>query len=159
MSAMQRLAPPAASPQAVLLLDGSIPCDLDALHAQALELMLRRSGLRSLTLTPAVEADRLARAARALRPAAVVLSGRRTSLDQIGRLVYAVRRTVPDITIFDFRGAVPDTGASTVSRLGEHSLAARDALVVWLEGRAANRVATPVAVRSPVPVQVAAAGA
>jgi DNA-binding transcriptional MerR regulator len=160
MSAMQRLTPPAAHEQAILLLDGSIPCDLDALHAQALELMLRRSGLRSLTLTPAIDVDRLGRLVRALHPAAVVLSGPRLSLDQIGRLVYAIRRTVPDLTIFDFRGAVPDTGASTVRRLGDQPLPARDVLLEWLEGRP---VARPVPRRvvglSPAPAPVAAAGA
>ena len=69
MSAMKRLSPPATRPEGILLLDGSAPCDLDALHAQALELFLRRAGIRCLTLTLAVELDRLGRALRALRPA------------------------------------------------------------------------------------------
>jgi hypothetical protein len=133
MSAMKRLSPPAHRDEGILVLDGSTPCDLDALHAQAFELVLRRSGLRSLTLTPGIEIDRLGRALRALTPAAVVLTGRRTSLEDVGRLVYAIRRGVPNITVFDFRGAVPDTGASTVRRLGEQPLAARDAVVAWLE--------------------------
>ena len=37
--------------------------------------------------------------------------------------------------MFDFRGALPDTGASTVCRLGESSVAAREALVEALEDR------------------------
>ena len=41
------------------------------------------------------------------------------SLDSIGRLVYAVRSVVREVAVFDYRGAVPDTGASTVFRLGE----------------------------------------
>jgi DNA-binding transcriptional MerR regulator len=133
MSAMKRLSPPAHRDEGVLVLDGSTPCDIDALYAQAFELVLRRSGLRSLTLTPGIETDRLGRALRALTPAAVVLTGRQTSLEDVGRLVYAIRRGVPNITVFDFRDAVPDTGASTVRRLGEQPLAARDAVVTWLE--------------------------
>ena len=48
-----------------------------------------------------------------------MLTGRRVSLDSIGRLVYAVRSVVREVTVFDYRGAVPDTGASTVFRLGD----------------------------------------
>ena len=94
--------------------------------------MLRRAGLRTLSLTPAVELTRLGRALRALDPKAVVLTGQRVSLDSIGRLVYAVRSVARDVTVFDYRGAVPDTGASTVSRLGESPVAARDALLARL---------------------------
>jgi MerR family transcriptional regulator, light-induced transcriptional regulator len=133
LSAIKRLAPPAGRPDGVLLFDASGPCDLDALHAQALELILRRAGLRTLSLTPAIEPHRLGRAVRALDPGAVVLSGRHVSLDSIGRLVYAVRGIAQGATVFDYRGAVPDTGASTVCRLGESPLAAADMLLAHLE--------------------------
>jgi len=53
MAALKRLSPPARLPQGVLVLDASSPLELDALHAQALELVLRRAGLRTLTLSPA----------------------------------------------------------------------------------------------------------
>ena len=112
-----------------MIFDASAPCDLDALHAQALEVVLRRAGLRTLSLTPAVDLTRLGRALRALEPSAVVLTGRRVSLDSIGRLVYAIRSVVPEVTVFDYRGAVPDTGASTVYRLGDSPVSARDALM------------------------------
>jgi DNA-binding transcriptional MerR regulator len=135
LSALKRLTAPATRAEGVLIFDGSSPCDLDALHAQALELMLRRAGLRTLLLTPAIEPTRLGRALRALSPSACVLTGRRGSLDAIGRLVYAVRSVVQDVLVFDFRGAVPDTGASTVFRLGELPSAARDQLLVKLDGR------------------------
>jgi hypothetical protein len=115
-----------------MIFDASAPCDLDAVHAQALEVVLRRAGLRTLSLTPAVELNRLGRALRALDPKAVILTGRRVSLDSIGRLVYAVRSVVREVTVFDYRGAVPDTGASTVHRLGEMPVAARDALLARL---------------------------
>ena len=118
LSALRRVTPPATRVEGVLLFDASIPCDLDGLHVQALELMLRRAGLRTLVLTASIEPARLGRALRALRPDALVLGGTRASLDSIGRLVYAVRSVRDGIEVFDFGGALPDTGASTVRRLG-----------------------------------------
>jgi hypothetical protein len=123
--------------------DGSITFDVDALHAQALEILLRRAGLRTLALTPAIDTGRLARALRVLEPSAVVLTGRRASLDAIGRLVYAVRGAVVDVAVFDYRGAVPDSGASTVTRLGNRPLAARDGIVSHLDAHAWGRVPAP----------------
>lgn len=154
LSAQRRLAPAATRNEGIMIFDASAPCDLDAVHAQALEVVLRRTGLRSLALTPAIELTRLGRALRALDPAAVVLTGQRVSLDSIGRLVYAVRSIVREVVVFDYRGAVPDTGASTVFRLGDAPVAARDALLSRLEraaadaqARAANR--PPAAVAPP----------
>jgi DNA-binding transcriptional MerR regulator len=142
MSALRRVTPPATRVEGVLLFDASIPCDLDGLHVQALELMLRRAGLRTLTLTASIEPARLGRALRALRPDALVLGGGRASLDAIGRLVYAVRGVRDGIEVFDFGGALPDTGASTVRRLGSAPTAARDAL---LERLTAPPLAPPAA--------------
>jgi DNA-binding transcriptional MerR regulator len=136
LSAQRRLTPPATRRTGVMIFDASAPCDLDAVYAQAFEVMLRRAGLRTLALTPSVELTRLGRALRALDPSALVLTGRRVSLDSIGRLVYAVRSIVREIVVFDYRGAVPDTGASTVLRLGDSPVAARDALVAKLEAAA-----------------------
>ena len=133
LAAQRRLAPPASRPEGVMVFDASAPCDLDAVYAQALEVVLRRAGIRTLALTSAIEPTRLGRALRALDPAAVVLTGRRVSLDSIGRLVYAVRSTAREAVVFDFRGAVPDTGASTVFRLGELPVAAKDALLTRLD--------------------------
>jgi hypothetical protein len=129
LSAMRRVAPAATRDEGVLLLDATIPGDPEALQVQALELMLRRAGLRTLVLTAATEPARLGRALRALRPNALVLGGTRASLDMIGRLVYAVRSAQEGIEVLAFGGALPDTGASTVSRLGSDPLPARDALV------------------------------
>ncbi len=126
-----------------MIFDASAPCDLDAVHAQALEVVLRRAGLRTLALTPAIDLTRLGRALRALNPSAVVLTGQRVSLDSIGRLVYAVRSIVREVVVFDYRGAVPDTGASTVGRLGELPVPARDALLSRLEQAAARTDGRP----------------
>ena len=87
---------------------------------------------------------RLGRALRALNPTAVVLTGRRVSLDSIGRLVYAVRSIVREVIVFDYRSAVPDTGASTVFRLGDNPVAARDALLSRLEQATAQNAPRPV---------------
>jgi MerR family transcriptional regulator, light-induced transcriptional regulator len=145
LSAQRRLAPSATRREGVMIFDASAPCDLDALYAQALELALRRSGLRTLSLTPAIELTRLGRALRALEPSAVVLTGRRVSLDSIGRLVYAVRSVVREVVVFDYRGAVPDTGASTVVRLGDSPTAAREALRARLDQTPAQLGPRPVA--------------
>jgi DNA-binding transcriptional MerR regulator len=141
LSALKRLSPPAFRHEGVLVLDASARLDLDALHAQALEVLLRRSGLRTLSLSPAIEPARLGRALRALDPAAVVLTGRRVTLDSIGRLVYAVRSIVHEVAVFDFRGAVPDTGASTVVRLGARPTPACEMLVGRLDDAASAAAA------------------
>lgn len=134
ISALKRLSPPSSRPEGILVFDASALHDFDAVHAQGLELLLRRAGLRTLLLTLAVDSARLTHAVRALGPAAFVLTGQRASLDQIGRLVYAVRGVVPGAVVFDYRGAVPDTGASTVQRLGDNPIAARDTLLAHLDG-------------------------
>jgi len=136
LSALKRLAPPASRSEGVLILDAWTAPDLDTLHAQALELVLRRAGLRTLSLSAAIDRSRLGRALRALDPAAVVLSGQGVSLDEIARAVYAVRSAVPRVAVFDYRTAVPDTGASTICRLGELPIAARDELLAELGRRA-----------------------
>jgi DNA-binding transcriptional MerR regulator len=138
LSAVKRLAPPASGNDGVLILDSWAACELDTLHAQAIELLLRRAGLRTLSLSPAIDRGRMGRALRALAPSGVVLSGGGLSLDEIARLVYAVRSVAHEVVVFDYRSAVPDTGASTICRLGHDPIAARDELLARLQasGRA-----------------------
>jgi MerR family transcriptional regulator, light-induced transcriptional regulator len=147
LAAAQRIAPPATREEGVLIFDASHPTDMDALHVQALELFLRRAGLRVLALPVELEPSRIGNALRALRPAAVVLSGQRASLDVLGRLVYAARQSGGEIEVLDFRGALPDTGASTVVRLGDSPEAAA---VMLRERVASERVATHTRVRERV---------
>ena len=73
----------------------------------------------------------------------MILTGQRITLDSIGRIVYAVRGVAQQAVVFDYRGAVPDTGASTVCRLGERPVAARDALLARLGAAAAPMAARP----------------
>jgi hypothetical protein len=117
LAAAGRLAPPAHQPHGVLIFDGTEPLDLDALHVQALELFLRRAGVRVLTLPTDLHPTRLGNALRALRPRAIVLGGPCGSLDAVGRLIYTTRQSTGEAEVLDFRGALPDTGASTVGRL------------------------------------------
>jgi hypothetical protein len=129
LAAQQRVAQPAHRAESVLIFDASRAPDVDSLYAQALDLGLRRGGLRTLTITLDLDPNRLTRALLAIAPRVVVLTGTRASLDALGRLVYSARRASADVAVYDFRGALPDTGASTVPRLPGRPLAARDALL------------------------------
>jgi DNA-binding transcriptional MerR regulator len=128
LAAAQRVAPAATREEGVLIFDATQPLELDALHVQTLELFLRRASLRVLTLPVELQANRLRSALRALRPSVIVLAGSSASLDIIARLVYAARQCVGDADVFDYRGALPDTGASTVGRLGATPSAALQGL-------------------------------
>src|SRR5947207_13516132 len=86
LAASMRCAPAATREEGILVFDASRPIDTDSLHAQALELVLRRGGLRTLTLTTKLDPDRVSRALHALDPRAAVLTGRRASPDMLGRL-------------------------------------------------------------------------
>jgi DNA-binding transcriptional MerR regulator len=140
LAANQRVAPPAHRADGVLIFDATGPLDLDALRVQALELSLRRSGVRTLTLSVDLDVDRIARALRALQPTAMVLAGGPADLDVLGRLVYAARRHAPGVEVLDYCGALPDTGASTVARLGRSPMQARDVLLDRLARRAPQQV-------------------
>ncbi len=134
LAAAQRVAPPATREEGVLIFDLSRPADIDALYVQALELILRRTGLRVLSLPVDLEDARIGGALRALRPNAVVLGGRGAALDALGKLVYAARQAEPGVEVLDYRGALPDTGASTTRRLGASPTAAAEVLRERLTG-------------------------
>jgi hypothetical protein len=64
---------------------------------------------------------------------------------------------VREVVVFDYRGAVPDTGASTVTRLGEAPLGARDALLAKLDAPVARPAAPPLGeVEAPSPARAGA---
>jgi MerR family transcriptional regulator, light-induced transcriptional regulator len=136
LAATQRISPPASRPEGILVFDASHAPDPEALQTQALELMLRRAGMRTLTLSADADPSRLSHAVAALDPRAVILAGRGASLDALGRLVFTARRIAGDeVAILDYRGAVAHTGSSTVEALPEAPLAAREALLARLDGR------------------------
>jgi DNA-binding transcriptional MerR regulator len=134
LAAAKRVAPGSTRPEGVLIFDASGPCDIDALHAQALELCLRRAGMRTLLLTAEIDASRLAHVLQALNPRLVVLTGRRAWLDALGRIAYQTRGAVDLVEVLDFRGALGETGHSSVPRLGMSAVGARDLLLARLNG-------------------------
>ncbi|HEY5287692.1 MAG TPA: MerR family transcriptional regulator [Solirubrobacteraceae bacterium] len=152
LAAAQRVAPPSTREEGVLVFDSSQNMDMDGLYVQALELFLRRAGLRVLTLPVEMDSARVGNALRALRPRAMVLGGRCASLDAIGRVVYATRQSGGDLQVFDYRGALPDTGASTVIRIGPDPTGA----VRMLRERLAGPVGAATSAATPLPVPVTA---
>jgi len=118
LAAAQRVAPPSTRDEGVLIFDACQSMDMDGLYVQALELFLRRTGLRVLTLPVELDSTRVGSALRALHPQAMVLGGHCASLDAVGRVVYATRQSGGDLQVLDYRGALPETGASTVARIG-----------------------------------------
>lgn len=140
LAATQRLAAPASRAEGVLVFDASRPPEADALHAQALELVLRRGGLRTLTLTAECDPGRLSHAISALDPRAVIITGRGATLDALGRLVFTARRVAGDqVAILDYRGAIPNAGGTTVEELPGTPMAAREVVL----DRVADRRSAP----------------
>jgi len=135
LAAAQRVAPAATRTEGVLILDAGRPTDMDSLYVQALELFVRRAGLRVLTLPAHLDAARVGGALRALKPRVVVLGGAGASLDALSRLVYAARQSGDGVDVLDYRGALPQTGASTVQRIGPGPIAAAQTLRERLTGR------------------------
>jgi DNA-binding transcriptional MerR regulator len=153
LAAAKRVAPPASRPEGVMIFEAgergagsaSEGADLDALHAQALELMLRRIGLRTLSLTSTLPQERVGNALRALRPSALVLAGSGCEMTSLGKLVHVARQVCGELTIYDFRGAVPDSGGSTVPRLGQSPIeAVAELRQQLLEGSSQRKERLPV---------------
>lgn len=129
LAAQRRLAPPATRAEGVLLLDcaAGVRAALDAVHLAALELALRRAGLRVLALGTGLDPARLGRAVRALDPGVAVLAGAGADLDAVGRLVFATRRAGGDrVVVCAFRDALGRASGSTVPRLAATPVGARD---------------------------------
>jgi MerR family transcriptional regulator, light-induced transcriptional regulator len=136
LAAATRVAPAASREEGALIFDAARPGALDALHVQALELFLRRGGLRVLTLPVELDADRVGSALRALRPGAIVLAGSGVATaDMLGRLVYASRQAEPGVDVFDYSAILPETSvASTVKRIGPGPIVAAEQLRERLTG-------------------------
>src|SRR6185503_112087 len=98
----RRLASAASRPAGILLLDSSQGEDVEEVHAQALDLTLRRAGFRVLMLSDELGEERLERALRALDPTAIVLCGPRADTPSAVKLVRRVREAGFDAPLFGF---------------------------------------------------------
>jgi len=135
LAAAKRVAPPPTRSDGVLIFDASATCEIDALHAQGLELFLRRAGVRTLMLTAELDPGRLAHVLQVLNPRLVVLTGRRSWVDALTRIAYQSRRAGVQVEVLDFRGAVTECDATIVPRLGPSAIGARDLLLTRLNAR------------------------
>ena len=139
LHAARRVVPAATRPEGVLLFDASSMLDVESLHVQALEVALRRAGFRALVLSVGLAQERIARAMRALEPSALVLCGTGATLDVVGRLVYCARQVGSGAPVFEYREAMPVSGAHTIRSLGFKPTEATAMLRALLDGGAVER--------------------
>ncbi len=114
----RRLASAASRPAGILLLDSSRGSELEAVHAQALDLALRRAGFRVLMLSDELGEERMERALGALDPTAIVLCGPGADTPSAVQLVRKIRTAGFDAPLYGFRAsgligdAIPAAGES-----------------------------------------------
>ena len=120
LHAARRVVPDPSRSQGVLFFDSSERLDHESLNVQALELAVRRAGFRTLLLSFELPPERVARAMRAVEPAAFVFCGGQATLEVLARLVYTVRQVQVDKAspIFEYREAMPVSGEHTIPSLG-----------------------------------------
>ena len=112
----RRLASSASRPAGILLLDSSRGSEAEAVHAQALDLALRRAGFRVLMLSDELGEERMERALGALDPTAIVLCGPGADTPSAVQLVRKIREAGFDAPLFGFRAsgligdAIPSAG-------------------------------------------------
>lgn len=135
----RRLAPSASRPAGILLLEASESVDVEAVHAQALDLALRRTGFRVLTLSSELEDERLGRALEALEPTAIVLCGPHSGGENASKLLRRIRGLGVEAPLYAFRipGLVSDEGIPVADAPSEIT----QALNADLRRRAANAFA------------------
>jgi len=101
----RRLASTASRPAGILLLDSSRGSEAEAVHAQALDLALRRAGFRVLMLSDELGEERMERALGALEPTAIVLCGPGADTPSAVQLVRRIRDAGYDAPLYGFRAA------------------------------------------------------
>ncbi|MGI9020549.1 MAG: MerR family DNA-binding transcriptional regulator [Solirubrobacterales bacterium] len=114
----RRLVPPATRSEGVLLLDSGTGVGREAVETQALELFLRRAGLRVLLLSADLPEARFARALRALEPRAAVLCGTEARLDVLGPQLRRVLSDEARARLLSYRSANLVSGRSGLPSLG-----------------------------------------
>ena len=99
----RRLAPPASRPAGILLLETDEESGVETVHAQALDLALRRAGFRVLALSSELGEDRLERALTALEPTAIVICGPHSGVGEAGKLLRRIRGFGVAAPLYAFR--------------------------------------------------------
>jgi DNA-binding transcriptional MerR regulator len=120
MHGARRLAPAASRSEGVLLLDSGSPLGLEGVYVQALELSLRRAGLRVLVLSAELAERRFQSALRALQPVAVVICGNAAQLDVLAGPLRRIRKDAGlGSRLYGYRAARLVAGREGVPSLGE----------------------------------------
>jgi MerR family transcriptional regulator, light-induced transcriptional regulator len=135
----RRLASTASRPAGILLLDSSRGSEAEAVHAQALDLALRRAGFRVLMLSDELGEERMERALGALDPTAIVLCGPGADTPSAVQLVRKVREAGFDAPLYGFRatGLIGDA----IPSAGEHPSQVTGMLNAELRRRASQAFA------------------
>jgi hypothetical protein len=116
----RRLTPPATRREGVLLLDSGSPLGLEAVYVQALELIMRRAGLRVLVLSAGLAERRFKTALRALEPVAVVICGGDARLDVLAGPLRRIRGyAASPPRVYGYRAARLVAGREGVPSLGD----------------------------------------
>ncbi len=132
MHRARRLVAGASREDGVLLLDSGSPLGVESVQVQALELFLRRAGLRVLLLSAGLAEGRFRTALRALEPSAVVICGSAARLDVLGEPLRALRNGDPSGRLYGYRAARLVAGRDGVPSLGQEPDEATDALLTAL---------------------------
>ena len=106
------LAPVAWREQGVLILEADPGPNLDSVHAQALDLTLRRGGLRVLVLSAEVAGERIGAAITALGPGAVVVCGSGGDEDLRALALRGVMRAPGSGRLYAYRAPEAERGAT-----------------------------------------------
>ena len=114
----RRLTSVASRPAGILLLDSGNGQDLESVHANALDLALRRAGFRVLMLSTELGEDRLESALRALEPTAILVCGPDAHASDAARLLTKVRALGVDVPLFNFRAAALAESAAAIPSAG-----------------------------------------
>jgi MerR family transcriptional regulator, light-induced transcriptional regulator len=129
----RRLTPEATREEGVLLLDSGSPFGPESVYVQALELFLRRAGLRVLLLSADLAEARFRNAMRALRPVAVVLCGDGARLDVVGAPLRRVLESGGKARLFGYRTARLVAGRRGALVLGSSPAEATETLLSELQ--------------------------
>lgn len=135
----RRLAPSASRPAGILLLETDEASGVEAVHAQALDLALRRAGFRVLALSSELREDRLERALAALEPTAIVLCGPHSGVAEASKLLRRIRGFGVEAPLYAFR--IPGLATEDGIPVAEAPSQITQALNSDLRRRAANAFA------------------